>query len=192
VSFFSRLYDQVMLKSSHPKAPAYLSGLSFSESSFFPIPPDVMLMPMCLAKPERALYFAWLTTLFSVLGGIVGYAIGYFAMDLITPTIQSMGYLPKLEMAQAFFDEYGVWIVFIAGFSPIPYKVFTISAGASSMAFLPFVIASIIGRGARFYLVALLMKYGGHKIEPYIKKWVDWLGWTTVGLIAAYILYKTL
>jgi len=190
LTIFSKLYEQVMQKSAHPKAPLYLSGLSFSESSFFPIPPDVMLMPMCLAKPERALYFAWLTTLFSVLGGILGYAIGYFAMDAITPTIESMGYLPKLEHAQAFFDEYGVWVVFIAGFSPIPYKVFTISAGASAMAFLPFVIASIVGRGARFYLVALLMKFGGHKIEPMIKQWVDWLGWGMVLLIAAYIAYK--
>ena len=189
---FSKLYDWVMQKSAHPKAPVYLSGLSFAESSFFPIPPDVMLMPMSLARPEKAFYFAWLTTLFSVLGGILGYLIGYYAIEAIMPTIESMGYLPKLEMAQSFFDEYGVWVVFIAGFSPIPYKVFTISAGMSAMALLPFIIASAIGRGARFFLVAGLMKFGGKKIEPMIRKWVDWLGWLMVAIIAIYLIMKFL
>lgn len=190
MKIFTPLYDKTLSWSRHRNAPKYLSGLSFAESSFFPIPPDVMLMPMSLANPQRAFYFAWLTTLFSVLGGVFGYLIGYLAMDLLTPTIESMGYAAKIQQAYDWFAEYGVWIVFIAGFSPIPYKLFTISAGAAAMAFLPFVIASFIGRGARFYLVAALMKWGGAKFESQIRKWVDWLGWLFVLLIVAYIAYK--
>ena len=164
--------------------------MSFAESSFFPIPPDVMLMPMSLATPQKAFYFAWLTTLFSVLGGILGYAIGYWAMDVLMPMIESMGYAEKIQRGEAFFAEYGVWIILMAGFSPVPYKLFTITAGASSMALLPFIIASIIGRGARFFLVAGIMKWGGAKMEEGIRKWVDWLGWAFVLLVAGYIAYK--
>ncbi|CAN8141995.1 VTT domain-containing protein [uncultured Thiomicrorhabdus sp.] len=184
MKIFSPLYNRVLQWSAHPKAPYYLGGMSFAESSFFPIPPDIMLMPMSLAKPQQAFWFAWITTIFSVLGGLLGYTIGYFAMDFITPLISEMGYQDKLDSANAFFAEYGVWVVFIAGFSPIPYKVFTITAGASSMALLPFIIASFSGRGARFYLIAALMKWGGAPLEPLIRKWVDWIGWAFIALIS--------
>ena len=190
MKLFSTLYELTLRWSKHPNAPKYLSAMSFAESSFFPIPPDVMLMPMSLATPKKAFYFAWLTTLFSVLGGILGYAIGYWAMDLLMPMIESMGYAEKIQKGEAFFAEYGVWIILMAGFSPVPYKLFTITAGASSMALFPFIIASIIGRGARFFLVAGIMRWGGTKMEEGIRKWVDWLGWAFVLLVTAYIIYK--
>ena len=190
MKIFSYLYEKTLSWSVHPKAPTYLGGLSFAESSFFPIPPDIMLMPMSLAKPEKAFYFAWITTIFSVLGGLLGYAIGYFAMDAIMPWLNEIGYGSKIDAAKAFFEEYGVWVVFIAGFSPVPYKVFTITAGASFMPLLPFIIASFFGRGARFFLVAGLMKYGGKRLEPVIQKWVDWIGWSMVALILVYLIYK--
>ncbi|MDA3807508.1 MAG: DedA family protein [Thiomicrorhabdus sp.] len=190
MKLFTTLYDKALNWARHPKATWYLSGLSFAESSFFPIPPDVMLMPMSLATPKKAFYYAWLTTFFSLLGGLLGYAIGYWAIDLVLPFIESIGYAHKMEQVQAFFTEYGIWIIFIAGFSPVPYKLFTITAGATSMALLPFLIASFIGRGARFYLVAGLMKWGGAKMEASIRKWVDWLGWGFVLLLAIYILSK--
>ncbi len=190
MKLFSTLYEKTLVWSKHRHAPKYLSAMSFAESSFFPIPPDVMLMPMSLATPQKAFYFAWLTTLFSVLGGILGYAIGYWAMDVLMPMIESMGYAEKIQRGEAFFAEYGVWIILMAGFSPVPYKLFTITAGASSMALLPFIIASIIGRGARFFLVAGIMKWGGAKMEEGIRKWVDWLGWAFVLLVAGYIAYK--
>ncbi|MCF6253530.1 MAG: DedA family protein [Thiomicrorhabdus sp.] len=190
MKLFSTLYELTLRWSKHPNAPKYLSAMSFAESSFFPIPPDVMLMPMSLATPQKAFYFAWLTTLFSVLGGVLGYAIGYWAMDLLMPIIESMGYAEKIQRGEHFFAEYGVWIILMAGFSPIPYKLFTITAGASSMALLPFIIASIIGRGARFFLVAGIMKWGGAKMEEGIRKWVDWLGWAFVLLVTAFIVYK--
>jgi membrane protein YqaA with SNARE-associated domain len=190
LKLFTSLYDKALIWARHPKATWYLSGMSFAESSFFPIPPDVMLMPMSLATPQKAFYYAWLTTIFSLLGGLLGYAIGYWAIDLILPFINSMGYAHKMEQVQAFFTEYGVWVIFIAGFSPVPYKLFTITAGATSMALLPFMLASFIGRGARFYLVAGLMKWGGAKMEASIRKWVDWLGWGFVLLLVIYLLSK--
>jgi membrane protein YqaA with SNARE-associated domain len=185
---FSPLYARAMQWARHRHAPAYLGTLSFAESSFFPVPPDIMLAPMCLAKPEHAWRFALLTTVTSVAGGLAGYAIGYFAFEAITPWLQTTKYWASYQIAVQWFNDYGFWAVFIAGFSPIPYKVFTIAAGALSMALLPFTLASIIGRGARFYLVAGLMKWGGTRMEAALHRYVDRLGWATVGLSVAALL----
>lgn len=193
MNFFSRLYARVMQWSQHRHAPRYLMGLSFAESSFFPIPPDVMLAPMSLAQPQRALHFALLTTVASVAGGIAGYLIGYFALDALTPWLQSIGYWPKIEQVKLWFTEWGVWVVFLAGFSPIPYKLFTITAGALSMALVPFVLASLIGRGARFYLVAGLMIWGGERMEATLRRYMDAIGWFVVLLVVVgYGIYKWL
>jgi membrane protein YqaA with SNARE-associated domain len=169
--------------SRHPHAPWYLGGLSFAESSFFPIPPDVMLAPMSLAQPGRAVWFATLTTLTSVAGGVLGYLIGVFAFELVAPLLEGGRYAASFDLAKVWFDEWGFLAVLAAGFSPIPYKVFTITAGVLSMAFFPFVLASFIGRGARFYLVAGLMAWGGEKMESKLHRWVDWLGWLTVAVV---------
>lgn len=172
----------------HRHAPWYLGGMSFAESSFFPIPPDVMLAPMCLANPARAWRFALITTLASVAGGLFGYLIGAFAFDLIEPLIRGGRYWGHYLQAQAWFEKWGFWAVFIAGFSPIPYKVFTIAAGVASMALLPFTIASLIGRGARFYLVAGLMAWGGPRMEAVLHRYVDRLGWATVAAVVVAVL----
>lgn len=182
MKLFSRLYDKVLVWAKHRHAPWYLVGLSFAEASFFPIPPDVMLAPMSLAKPHHAWHFAMLTTLGSALGGVFGYIIGHFAFDMAEPFIQSMGYGEAFIQTKAWFDEWGVWVVFVAGFSPIPYKVFTIAAGTVSMAFLPFVIASIVGRGARFFLVAGLLSWGGEGMERFLRLYIDKLGWFLVAV----------
>lgn len=145
----------------HRHAQYYLAVLSFTESSFFPIPPDAMLAPMSLARPERAWYYATLTTVMSVLGGLAGYLIGWLAFDLIEPALHAAGYWELYLAVREWFDRWGFWAIFIAGFSPIPYKLFTIAAGVISMPLLPFIVASIIGRGGRFYLVAGLMRWGG-------------------------------
>lgn len=192
MKLFGPLYDLVLSWSRHRHAPRYLAGMSFAESSFFPIPPDVMLMPMSLARPEKAIYFAWLTTLFSVLGGLLGYLIGMWLLDWVWPVIERVGYAPYYDIMVELFAEYGIWIIVVAGFSPLPYKMFTITAGATGMALLPFIVASIIGRGARFFLVASLMKWGGAKMEPYIRKWVEWLGWAFVLVVFGFIGYKLL
>jgi len=180
---FSPLYRRALGWSRHRHAPWYLGGMSFAESSFFPIPPDVMLAPMCLATPGRAWSFALLTTLASVAGGLAGYAIGYFAFDAIEPWLRESRYREPYQLAVAWFGEWGFWAVFVAGFSPIPYKAFTIAAGALSMALLPFTAASVIGRGARFFLVAGLMKWGGARMEAALHRHVDHLGWATVALL---------
>lgn len=185
MKLFGSLYDRVMGWSRHPHASRYLAGLSFAESSFFPIPPDVMLAPMVLAKPRSALRLATITTVFSTLGGVLGYLLGYLAFELVQPAIQAVGYMHYVDLSKDWFDTWGVWVVFVAGFSPIPYKIFTVTAGALSMAFLPFVIASLIGRGARFYAVALLISWMGPKIEPRIRPYMEFLGWLTVFLLVA-------
>lgn len=179
MKIFSPLYARAMRWARHPHAEWYLGGLSFAESSFFPIPPDVMLAPMSMAQPRRAVWFATLTTLASVLGGVLGYAIGMFAFDMVEPLLQGR-YAATFAQASDWFDTWGFWAVFAAGFSPIPYKVFTIAAGVLSMAFLPFVLASFIGRGLRFYLVSTLMAWGGEAMERKLHRWIDWMGWLTV------------
>ena len=177
---FSGLYDRVMEWSRHPRASALLVGLSFAESSFFPIPPDVMLAPMSMARPRRAFWYAGLTTLASVVGGVVGYFIGLLAFEAVTPWIQELGYWDKYLLARQWFDQWGFWAVFLAGFSPIPYKIFTITSGAIAMSLLPFVTASVIGRGARFYLVAGLMAWGGQPMEALLRRYIDVAGWIVV------------
>ena len=192
MKIFQPCYDMALRWSRHRHASRYLGGLSFAESMFFPIPPDVMLAPMSLSQPHRAWYFAMLTTLTSVLGGIAGYMLGYFAFEAwLEPIILSAGYGDKLAPAMGWFEQYGVWIVFLAGFSPIPYKVFTISAGVLQMAFLPFIVASAIGRGARFFLVAGLMRWGGAPMEAKLRQYVEVLGWAVIALaILAYFIVK--
>lgn len=188
---FSHMYALVMKWAVHQHAPRYLAGMSFAESSFFPIPVDVMLAPMSLAQPHRAWRFAFIATAFSVLGGVAGYMLGYFAMDLLEPWLHSLGYWERYQKAIALFNEWGIWIVFIAGVSPIPYKVITITAGALNMALLPFILVSFIGRGVRFYAVSGLMLWGGERMEKNLRKYMDIIGWSVVVLaFVIYVIYK--
>ena len=192
MKIFSALYDWTLRWAEHKLAPKMLALLTFAESVFFPIPPDVLLAPMVLAKPDRAWYLASLTTVASVIGGVVGFALGYYMFEpWIQPLITEFGYQARFDKAMAWFSEWGVWVVFLAGFSPIPYKLFTVSAGFLQMAFLPFLLASAIGRGMRFFLVAGLIHWGGAAMEEKLRKWVDVLGWLLVGLIIlAYLLTR--
>jgi membrane protein YqaA with SNARE-associated domain len=191
MKIFSTLYVKAMSWARHPKAPWFLGGLSFAESSFFPIPPDVMLAPMSLANPKKAWFYAFITTVTSVLGGILGYFIGVFAFDMIEPILRDYGYYDRYLLAESWFATWGFWAVFLAGFSPIPYKVFTIASGVVGMAFLPFVIASLIGRGLRFFMVAGLMAWGGEPMEQKLHKYTDIIGWITVALaLIVWLVYK--
>lgn len=180
MGLFQRLYDRVMVWARHPHAPWYLAGLSFAEASFFPIPPDVMLAPMSLAKPERAMRFALLATLASVAGGLFGYLIGHLALDAVEPLIRDAGYWSGYLRARQWFQEWGFWAVLVAGFSPVPYKVFTIAAGSLAMPLLPFALASVVGRGARFFLVASLLAWGGPRMEQLLRTYIERLGWLIV------------
>lgn len=187
---FAKMYDWVMELAKHKNAPYFLAVLSFTESSFFLVPPDVMLIPMALGKPDKAYRLAFLTTVMSVVGGVFGYLIGMFAFSMVEPLLHSAGYWDKYLHVKDLFGEYGIWVVFIAGFSPFPYKIITITAGVLTMNPLFFVIASIIARGSRFFLVAGLMAWGGPKMEPMIKRNIERLGWATLGigvLVAIYL-----
>jgi len=183
MKIFSRLYQLVLTWAAHPRATRYLAALSFAESSFFPIPPDVMLAPMVLAQRHRAWVLATVTTIWSVLGGVAGYLIGMFLFNVVAaPLIQFYEAEATFEAARAQFQAHGVWIVFLAGFTPIPYKLFTISAGLASMSLLPFVAASLVGRGARFFLVAGLIYAGGERFESQLRRYADVIGWTVLAL----------
>jgi len=190
MKLFSGLYDRVMSWSRHRHAPRYLATVSFAESSFFPIPVAVMLLPMTLAQRDRAWNLATLTLIFSVLGGILGYIIGASIYEVVEPFFNH--YASQIQKARDWFEQYGVWVVLMAGFSPVPYKVFTITSGALSMPFIPFVIASIIGRASQFYLIAALAYWLGPTMEPKIRQYVEWLGWASVVIIAVLLLWMNL
>lgn len=193
MKIFSELYRRVLKWSAHPLAERYLAGLSMAESSFFPIPPDIMLLPMTIAKPQNGWRLALITTISSVVGGVIGYFIGkYLFIYIGAGIIEFYHATDKFEQVKMLFDSYGVWIIFIAGFTPIPYKLFTITAGVLSMTFLPFVLASIVGRGSRFYLVAALGKWFGPRYGEKLHKVIDIIGWITLVIITILlILYVT-
>ncbi|MCH8104900.1 MAG: DedA family protein [Proteobacteria bacterium] len=187
---FEILYRKTIEFSRKDSAPWILSLLSFLESFILPFPPpDLMLAPMSLAAPHKALYFATLTLIASVIGGITGYLIGAFLFDYIQPFIIDWGYRAAYETATLWFDQWGFWAVLMAGFSPVPYKIFTISAGVLGLAFIPFVLASIIGRGSRFYLVAWCLARYGPTIEPKLIQYIEKIGWGVVTLLVLLILY---
>jgi membrane protein YqaA with SNARE-associated domain len=184
---FGPLYDRVLKWSRHPLAERYLATLAFAESSFFPVPVDVMLAPMCLANRGRAWRYAIIATIFSVTGGLGGYAIGYGLFEAIEPWLQQSSYWHAYQTCREWFDTYGVWAIFVAGFSPIPYKVFTIAAGVAMLNVPGFFIASLIGRGARFFLVSGLVVLGGDKLEASLRRYVEGVGWVVAVLAIAVI-----
>lgn len=188
---FRGLYLKVLKWAQLPQAPKYLFGLSFAESSFFPIPPDVMLAPMVLARPKKAWFLAFITTLASVLGGLFGYFLGYVAYEsIIEPLIVMANYEPIYYQALSWFHRWDFWVMFLAGFSPIPYKIFTVAAGVLNVALLPFVLASFLGRGARFFLVAGVIRWGGAPLEKFLLRNVNRLGWLVLALaVFGYLLY---
>lgn len=189
MKLFGPLYERVLGWSRHRHAERYLAVLSFAESSFFPIPPDVMLAPMCLAARARAWRYATITTLTSVAGGLAGYLIGWATFEAVASWLEQSHYWSAYELARDWFDRYGVWIVFIAGFSPIPYKIFTIAAGVAVLNLPAFILASLVGRGARFFLVAGLVVAGGERLESTLRQYVERLGWGVTLLIVIGIAY---
>jgi membrane protein YqaA with SNARE-associated domain len=188
---FGKLYERTMQLAAHKHAERYLAVISLIESIFFPIPTALMVAPMAVARPERAVPIALIATLTSVFGGIFGYLMGYYAIQMVEPLIQSAGYWDKYQIALQWFGEWGFWAVVVAGFSPIPFKLFTISAGALSMPLLPFLFAALIGRAGQFFLVSLSMAWAGPKFEPMVRKYIEWLGWGSVALLVIAYIVKT-
>lgn len=168
-----RLYDWTMGLAGHPRARWLLAVISFIESSVFPIPPDVLLIPMVLAERARAWLYATIATVSSVAGGMLGYVIGAFLFASVgQPLLEFYGYGEKFADFATRYNEWGAWIVFIAGVTPFPYKVITIASGVSGLDIFVFTIASILARGLRFYLVCGLLYWFGEPIRLFIEKYL--------------------
>ena len=189
MQIFGSLYKKVISWVNKKNAHKYLFCLSFSESSFFPIPPDVMLIPMCLANRKKVWFYATLTTIASLLGGIFGYILGFFTFDIIESWLISSRYWESFQLSKAWFAKWGLWAVLFAGFSPIPYKIFTISAGMTGVNFLGFIFFSLIGRGSRFFLVSSVIYFSGDQISLVLEKYIERIGWFISGILLLFILY---
>jgi membrane protein YqaA with SNARE-associated domain len=168
------LYDAVLKLAGGRQAPWWLAVIAFAESSFFPIPPDVMLAPMVFAKPQRAFIYAGICSIASVFGGMFGYAIGYFLTPIGKLLLRLTGHADGLNQMMAWYDKYGVWVILFKGLTPIPFKLVTITSGVLHYAFLPFVIACVVTRAGRFFIVAGLIKKFGPQVQPVIERYLVW------------------
>ncbi len=169
---FQRLYRWTLSLAESPKAVPSLAAISFAESSFFPIPPDVVLVPMSLAKPERAYYYAMVCTIASVLGGIVGYGIGYLLYETVGQWLMNLyGYMTKIDALRTFYNEWGWAFILVKGVTPIPYKLVTIVSGLLEYNFFLFVLLSTITRGARFFILAALLHRFGDQARAILDRY---------------------
>ena len=174
MNFLKKTYNWTLEKAQHKNAKWYLSLISFVESSFFPIPPDILLIPMALASKANAIFYAFICTLFSVLGGILGYAIGYFFYNSVGIYIVEFYHLENsFNIFENYYKEFGIFIVLGAGITPFPYKFITIASGVFGLNIFLFIIISIVGRGLRFYLIAILLYFFGEKIKLIIDKYFN-------------------
>jgi membrane protein YqaA with SNARE-associated domain len=177
-----KMYDWCVNAAGKPYATWLLGFVSFVESSFFPIPPDAMLIPMGLAQPKRAFFFATVCTITSVAGGVLGYIIGALLYDSVGQwLIQLYGYGEKAEAFREAYRQYGAWIILLKGLTPIPYKIVTITSGLAAYPIVPFILLSIVARGMRFYLVAFLIYWFGDRARQIIEERLTF--WVTLALI---------
>jgi membrane protein YqaA with SNARE-associated domain len=189
-----RFYQRVLALSAGPHAPAWLAAIAFAESSFFPIPPDVLLIPMALARPDRAWRLAGICTVASVIGGAFGYLIGYALFDVVAvPLLQAYHYEAAFERFRQTYAQWGLWVILIKGLTPIPYKIVTIASGAASFSFPLFMAASIVTRGARFFLVATLLHYFGEPVRTFIERRLTLVtSAIALGVVAGFVVMKYL
>ena len=174
MNYLRKLYDWTLIKSQHPNAAWFLGFISFIESSFFPIPPDIILIPMIIAKKTNAFFYAFICTFSSVLGGITGYAIGYFLFNSVGKfIINYYGLADQFINFESYYIEYGILIVLGAGFTPFPFKFITIASGVFGLNIFLFIVTSIFARGLRFYLIAALLKIFGEIIEKLINNYFN-------------------
>ena len=190
-----RLYVRTLTLAGSRYAPWWLAGIAFAEASFFPIPPDVLLLLMGLARPERAFRFAAVCTVGSVAGGALGYAIGFFLFDSLMRTAVAHALFgpDPLGAFQAWYAQWGLWVILIKGLTPIPYKVVTIASGAAHFDFWVFMGASLVTRGFRFFLVAVLLRYFGDRARLFIERWLTWVtSAVAVGLVGGLLAVRFL
>ena len=192
MKLFAPLYAKALSWARHPRAPVLLGGLSFAEAIVFPVMPEVMLAPMCLGQPKRGFRFATISLVFGLLGAVVGYLLGHFAYELVKPLLDTLGWLDKIDAQVAHLREItaqspwkAFWLLVIAGFTPIPLKIFTWASGIVGVPFLPFMASMAIGRGKRLFLVALAIRLGGERAEKALHRWIEPIGWGVLVLLAA-------
>ena len=192
MKLFGPLYERTLVWARHRRAPALLTGLSFAEAVVFPVPPEVMLAPMALAQPRRAFWFATLSLLGSLVGAVVGYALGHFAYELVKPLFEALGWIDRIDAQVAYLREVAAqspwkafWILVIAGFTPIPLKIFTWASGVVGVPMLPFLASMAVGRGKRVYLIALAIRLGGARAEAALRRYIEPIGWGAMLMLVA-------
>lgn len=191
MKLFGPLYERTLVWARHRHAPALLTGLSFAEAVVFPVPPEVMLAPMALAQPRRAFWFATLSLIGSLFGAALGYALGHYAYELVKPLFTALGWIDRIDAQVTYLREVAAqspwkafWILVIAGFTPIPLKIFTWAAGIVGVPFLPFMASMLVGRGKRVYLLALAIRLGGPRAEAALRRYIEPIGWIALALLA--------
>lgn len=191
MKLFGPMYERALAWARHPKAPALLGGLSFAEAVVFPVPPEVMLAPMCLSQPKRGFWFATISLAGSLLGAVLGYLLGHYAYELVKPLLESLGWLDRIDAQVAYLREVtaqspwkAFWLLVLAGFTPIPLKIFTWASGIVGVPMLPFLASMFVGRGKRVYLIALAIRLGGERAEKALHRYIEPLGWAAVALLA--------
>jgi membrane protein YqaA with SNARE-associated domain len=192
LKLFGPLYDRALRWSAHPQAPRFLTGLSFIEAIFFPVPPEVMLAPMSLAQPKRALWFAALSLAGSLAGALIGYALGHFAYAAVQPLIDALGWrhaiddqVNQLRQVVAESPWKAFWLLVLAGFTPIPLKIFTWASGIVGVPLLPFLLSMFVGRGKRVFLLAIALRLGGARAGAALERWIEPIGWISAAVLAA-------
>ena len=196
MKLFKPVYERALVWAAHPRAPWYLAILSFFEAIIFPIAPEIMLAPMVLAKPERWARYATISLVCSVLGALVGYALGHYAFDFVRPLLADLGWLPHIDEYVAMLSKdaqlhpwSAFWALVLAGFLPVPLKIFTWASGIVGVPLPAFVASMIVGRGKRVFLLSGLIRLGGKRAEEALHRWIEPIGWIAVGLLAAVFIY---
>jgi membrane protein YqaA with SNARE-associated domain len=187
MKLFAPLYERTLGWARHRHAPVLLFALSFFEAIVFPVPPEVMLAPMSLAQPRRAFWFAAISLAGSMIGMFIGYAVGHYALEAAMPFIERMGYADHFESIKQQAAQNGFWLLLIAGFTPVPFKIFTLASGAVGMPLLPFFFGALIGRGKRVFLVAGAIRLGGERAEAALHKHIEPIGWGAMLVLLALV-----
>lgn len=196
MKLFGPLYERAMRWAAHPRAASLLAGLSFVEAIIFPVMPEVMLAPMTLARPQQWFRYATISLIGSLLGAVVGYTLGHFAFAALQPLIHWLGWNTAIDAHVAHLREVvaqspwqAFWLLVLAGFTPIPLKIFTWASGIVGVPLLPFLASMLVGRGKRVYLLCGLIRIGGVRAERALHRWIEVIGWSAVGLLIALVLY---
>ena len=198
---FGPMYERALGWARHRRAPALLTGRSFAEAVVFPVPPEVILAPMCLSQPRRGVWFATLSLAGSMAGAVLGYLLGHFAYELVKPLFESLGWIEKIDAQVRYLREVSeqspwqaFWILVLAGFTPIPLKIFTWAAGIVGVPMLPFLASMLVGRGKRVFLVALAIRLGGARAEATLRRYIEPIGWVASILLLgalAWLIWRT-